>query len=84
MRDLLKRKIEDFMSDNELTTYSVRKMVRAGEPNPIGGVGIATINKIRLDENYIPSRVTVIKLLNLFEIDYTESYNGIQLVQYEQ
>lgn len=83
MRDLLKEKIEEYMKDNELTTYSVRKMQQNGEENPLGGVGISTINKIRLEPDYIPSRVTIKKLLNLLNIEYKESYNGIELTNEE-
>lgn len=80
MRDFLKKKIEDFMLDNDLNTYKIRKMRDNGEENPMNGVGISTILKIRLDPNYIPSRSTIKKLLELFNVEYKEDYTGIKII----
>lgn len=74
LQALLRVKIEEHMKDNNLNTYSLRG-------TDIGGVKHATIYKLLKIDAYLPHKNTIKKLLDKFEVKYTETYEGIKLIE---
>ena len=72
LKTILKEKIEEYKIENNLNSSTLRM-------HKIYGVAHATIYKILTDAEYVPSRGTIIKLLDGFDVEYEKRYNRIVL-----
>jgi hypothetical protein len=72
LKNLLQEKIEEYKKLHALNSSTIRM-------HKIHGIAHATIYKILKDAEYVPSRATIIKLLDGFCVDYEKRYNRIVL-----
>ena len=72
LKTILKEKIEEYKLEKGLNSSTLRM-------HKIYGVAHATIYKILTDAEYVPSRGTIIKLLDGFDVEYEKRYNRIVL-----
>ncbi len=70
LKTLLQEKIEEYKLEKGLNSSTLRM-------HKIYGVAHATIYNILTDVEYVPSRGTIIKLLDGFAVDYERRYNRI-------
>lgn len=82
LRELLVSKLAAYREEHNLTTYSLRKIERAKQPKPVGGVNVTTLNAIRDDPNFIPGKSTIKKLLVFFDVEFEETINGINIKEH--
>jgi len=79
LKNLVINRLKEYREKHNYNTYQLRKIERAGEPKPIAGVNVTTLNLIQQGKK-VPTPEMQEKLLNFFGIKYEiDSWNNIKL-----